>query len=94
MTLTALGTQAVEDVDVRVDAAQAELLAPLSADERDELVRLLSGSSIAARNQNGPPRVTPTRQEDEVFCQCSRSEHKIRTARRSGPSWGRRDTAM
>ena len=47
MTLTALGTQAVEDVDVRVDAAQAELLAPLSAAERDELVRLLAGSSIA-----------------------------------------------
>ena len=42
VTLTALGTQAVEDVDVRVDAAQAELLAPLSAAERDELVRLLS----------------------------------------------------
>ena len=27
---------------MRVDAAQAELLAPLSAAERDELVRLLS----------------------------------------------------
>ena len=42
VTLTALGAQAVEDVDVRVDAAQAELLAPLSAAEREELVRLLS----------------------------------------------------
>ena len=42
VTLTAAGVTASTKVDALVDAAQAELLAPLSADERGELVRLLS----------------------------------------------------
>ena len=41
VTLTAAGVASLANVDARVDAAQEELLAPLSADEREELVRLL-----------------------------------------------------
>jgi DNA-binding MarR family transcriptional regulator len=41
VTLTAAGRAALRRLDKRVDAAQATLLEPLSADERCELLRLL-----------------------------------------------------
>jgi DNA-binding MarR family transcriptional regulator len=41
VTLTGAGVTALGEADALVDAAQAELLAPLSATECDELVRLL-----------------------------------------------------
>jgi DNA-binding MarR family transcriptional regulator len=41
VTLTGAGVAALAEADALVDAAQAKLLAPLSATERDELVRLL-----------------------------------------------------
>jgi DNA-binding MarR family transcriptional regulator len=42
VTLTGAGVAALRGADALVDAAQAELLVPLRAAERDELVRLLS----------------------------------------------------
>src|SRR6476619_2892871 len=44
VTLTGAGVAALAEADALVDAAQSELLAPLSADEREELVRLLSSA--------------------------------------------------
>jgi MarR family transcriptional regulator, lower aerobic nicotinate degradation pathway regulator len=41
VTLTGAGVAALAEADALVDGAQAELLAPLSATERDELVRPL-----------------------------------------------------
>jgi DNA-binding MarR family transcriptional regulator len=42
VSLTARGEAALRELDAQVDAAQAELLAPLSPGERDELARLLA----------------------------------------------------
>jgi DNA-binding MarR family transcriptional regulator len=42
VTLTGAGVAALRGADALVDAAQAELLVPLRAAERDVLVRLLS----------------------------------------------------
>jgi DNA-binding MarR family transcriptional regulator len=42
VTLTPTGESALRDLDARVNAAQEELLAPLTATERDELTRLLT----------------------------------------------------
>jgi|SRR4051794_27797610 len=42
VSLTANGRTALERMDAAVDAAQTQLLAPLSAAERDELARLLA----------------------------------------------------
>jgi hypothetical protein len=42
VSLTARGEAALSELDAEVDAAQAELLAPLAPAERDELSRLLA----------------------------------------------------
>jgi DNA-binding MarR family transcriptional regulator len=42
VTLTDRGAEALQEVDAHVDAAQADLLSPLTEAERTELVRLLT----------------------------------------------------
>ena len=78
VTLDGARHPAVEDVDVRVDAAQAELLAPLSAGERDVLVRLLGRVLARALAIRSPARVTPA----------SRSAHKSERPAEAGRPGG------
>jgi DNA-binding MarR family transcriptional regulator len=48
--LTPAGTEALRDLDARVNAAQEALLAPLSAGERRQLVKLLTRLVTAERS--------------------------------------------
>jgi DNA-binding MarR family transcriptional regulator len=56
VTLTGAGVAALRGADALVDAAQAELLAPLSATERTSSSDCSPASSNGRRKQNGPPK--------------------------------------
>ncbi|MDO8214016.1 MarR family winged helix-turn-helix transcriptional regulator [Conexibacter sp. CPCC 206217] len=56
VTLTPAGETTLQTLDARVEAAQDELLAPLTTMERDELTRLLT-RLVAGRDGQPPARV-------------------------------------
>lgn len=57
ITVTALGRRRLRTLEQILDAAQDELLAPLSAQERQQLVRLLG--RIVEHHAHGDPAMEP-----------------------------------